>query len=274
MQRNCPPKHPQSFGFSAGTPFGSGRSGLANWHYACWPVPIRYFGPANFGMYSMALAVGWVANAVIDLGLTRYAARAVAASAAEATPILSLTLFTTVGSALITGIALLFAMRTGNAQLACLAAGFVLCNFEGTSSLCGGISTADLRSKAILPGSIFGAGGLILMTVITLWLHLSVLALLSGLCLKSTLVMCLRLWQLRAYWPADWSLLRFKGVAYRALPFFANNLTQVGYWENCNPQPGSDFYTSASWLVCRCIHYCRCDSPMELCPKWSIVANG
>lgn len=50
---------------------------------------IRYFGPANFGMYSMALAVGWVANAVIDLGLTRYAARAVAASAAEATPILS-----------------------------------------------------------------------------------------------------------------------------------------------------------------------------------------
>ena len=231
---------------------------------------IRYFGPANFGMYSMALAVGWVANAVIDLGLTRYAARAVAASAAEATPILSLTLFTTVGSALITGIALLFAMRTGNAQLACLAAGFVLCNFEGTSSLCGGILTADLRSKAILPGSIFGAGGLILMTVITLWLHLSVLALLSGLCLKSTLVMCLRLWQLRAYWPAtaDWSLLRFKGVAYRALPFFANNLTQVGYGKIAILSLGAiSTQAQVGWFA-------AAFTIADVIPQWSYALSG
>src|SRR5215472_17681862 len=61
---------------------------------------IRYFGPANFGIYSTALAVGWIANAVIDLGLTRYAAQATAADIHEAGPILSLTLLTTVGSAL------------------------------------------------------------------------------------------------------------------------------------------------------------------------------
>src|SRR6516164_2953699 len=60
---------------------------------------IRYFGPANFGIYSMALAVGWLANAIIDLGLTRYSARAVAASPREAQPILALSLLATVAAA-------------------------------------------------------------------------------------------------------------------------------------------------------------------------------
>ena len=41
---------------------------------------IRYFGPTNFGVYSTALASGWIANSVVDIGLTRYAARAVAAT--------------------------------------------------------------------------------------------------------------------------------------------------------------------------------------------------
>src|ERR1700685_1087808 len=34
---------------------------------------IRYFGPTNFGIYSTALAMGWLANAVVDIGLTRSA---------------------------------------------------------------------------------------------------------------------------------------------------------------------------------------------------------
>lgn len=192
---------------------------------------IRYFGPSNFGIYSMALAVGWVANAIIDLGLTRYAARAVAATPKEVHPILALSLFTTVASALLTIVALVGAQRTGHVELACLAAGFVLCNLEGTSSLCSSILTANLRSRAILPGSILGASGLIGLTVLTIWLHLSVLALLVGLCFKSLTVLCLRLWQLRESWPfaSDWTWTRFVRVARDALPFFRNNLTQVGY---------------------------------------------
>ena len=71
---------------------------------------IRYFGPTNFGIYSTALAAGWVANAVIDLGLTRYAARAVAANVNEATPILAITLLTTLGSAVVATVLLLAAV--------------------------------------------------------------------------------------------------------------------------------------------------------------------
>src|SRR5258708_38924375 len=52
----------------------------------------RYLGPDDFGLYSTAIAVGFLVNAVSDLGLTRYTARAVAADASEGTPILTLTL--------------------------------------------------------------------------------------------------------------------------------------------------------------------------------------
>ncbi len=192
---------------------------------------IRYFGPANFGLYSSALAVGWVANALIDLGLTRYAARAVAATPDEAYPILSLTLINTVAFALVTILFLWVAYRSGYTQLACLAAGFILCNLEGTSSLCANILTADLRSKEILPGSVLGASGLIGLTFLTIWLRFSVLQLLLGLSIKSLLVVTVRLWQVRSRWPGAiyWSIPHLKGVARRAWQFFANNLTQVGY---------------------------------------------
>lgn len=192
---------------------------------------IRYFGPANFGIYSTALAVGWLLNAIIDLGLTRYSARAVAATPREASPILALSLFTTVVSAVPTIGLLIVALNTGHMQLACLTAGFVLCNLEGTSSQCSSILTADLRSRAILAGSILGAAGLIGLTIVTIWLKLTVLELLIGLCFKSLLVLCVRLWQLRSHWPtaSDWTWSSFLRVARDAWPFFANSLTQVGY---------------------------------------------
>jgi polysaccharide transporter, PST family len=192
---------------------------------------IRYFGPSNFGIYSTSLAVGWMANAVIDLGLTRYTARAVAATPRETRPILAVTLLTTVASAVLTISFLLIAWHTGHSALACLAAGFVLCNLEGTSSLCSSVLTAELRSRAILPGSVIGAISLIGLTALTIWLHLSVLALLVGLCFKSLLVVSLRLWQLRSSWPGapDWTWEQFWRVTQNAWPFFRNNLTQVGY---------------------------------------------
>ena len=47
---------------------------------------IRYLGPNGFGLYSTAIAVGFLVNAVSDLGLTRYTARAVAANSRPMKP--------------------------------------------------------------------------------------------------------------------------------------------------------------------------------------------
>jgi O-antigen/teichoic acid export membrane protein len=192
---------------------------------------IRYFGPTNFGMYSTALATGWLANAVVDLGLTRYAARAVAATPEEAPSILMVSLLTTFVSVIAEILLLVFAAAYGHWDLACLAAGLVLCNFEGTASLCSSMLTAELRSSAILPGSIVGASGLICLTLLVIWFHLSVLVMLVGLCFKSLFVLGMRLWQLRSRWPARprWRANEFLRVARQAWPFFSYNLTQVGY---------------------------------------------
>ena len=192
---------------------------------------IRYFGPTNFGIYSMALAVGWVANAFIDLGLTRYAARAVAATPEKVCGILALNLFSTVLSALLTAAGLLIALKLGHWRTACLAAGFIVCNFDGTANLCSNILTAQLRSRAILPGSLLGAGGLVAFIFAAIMFHLSVLSVLLLLSGRSIAVLGLRLWQLRRYWPGvgEWTVRRFREVAGCALPYFANTLTQVGY---------------------------------------------
>lgn len=192
---------------------------------------IRYLGPANFGVYSTALAAGWIGNCLVDLGLTRFAARAVAASAEETRPILAVSLLTTVISVALEILALLLALRLGYWQLACFAAGFVLCNFEGTASLCSSILTAELRSRAILPGSVLSAAGLIGLTVAVIYLHLSVLAMLTALCFKSLLVVSLRLWQLKEHWPhrTDFHSSPLIRTVRNALPFFSYNLTQVGY---------------------------------------------
>lgn len=192
---------------------------------------IRYLGPANFGVYSTALAAGWIGNCLVDLGLTRFAARAVAASVGETRPILALSLLTTVISVALEILALVLALRLGYWQLACFAAGFVLCNFEGTASLCSNILTAELRSRAILPGSVLSAAGLIGLTVAVIYLQLSVLAMLTALCFKSLLVVSLRLWQLREHWPdrTDFHSNTLMRTVRNALPFFSYNLTQVGY---------------------------------------------
>jgi len=192
---------------------------------------IRYLGPANFGVYSTALAAGWLGNCLVDLGLTRYAARAVAASVEETRPIVALSVLTTAVSVALEILALLLALRFGYWQVACFAAGFVLCNFEGTASLCSSILTAELRSRSILPGSVLSAAGLIGVTVAVIYLRLSVLAMLTALCFKSLLVVSLRLWQLREHWPGrnDFHSNALMRTIRNALPYFSYNLTQVGY---------------------------------------------
>jgi O-antigen/teichoic acid export membrane protein len=84
---------------------------------------IRYLGPNGFGLYSSAIAVGFLVNAISDLGLTRYTARAVAADPGEGPPILTLTLLTTVLFALLEVAGLLFALLTGHSRIAAICAG-------------------------------------------------------------------------------------------------------------------------------------------------------
>src|SRR5271166_2437133 len=117
-------------------------------------VLVGYLGPASLGIYSTAIAIGTLLNALIDLGLTRYAARVVAASPEEAAPILALTLTTTILASVAELIAVALLYRTGHWYATCLFVGFIFTNLEGTSSLCTGILSADMRSRSVLPGCV------------------------------------------------------------------------------------------------------------------------
>ena len=192
---------------------------------------IRYFGPANFGIYSSALAIGWVVNAVTDLGITRYAAREVAARPAERPPIFGVSLLTTFAAFLIQAAMLILAVLTHHAILSAIAAGLIFCNLEGTASLCSAVLTAELRSRDIVPSSITGILGMIGMTVLVILMHLSVLVMLLGLSVKSLVVLSMRLWKLRSGLPTRETLHRapLLRVIRSAWPYFQYNLTQIGY---------------------------------------------
>lgn len=192
---------------------------------------IRYFGPTNFGIYTTAIAVGWVVNAVTDLGVTRYAAREVAADPADSHQILGVSLLTTLAALALQVAFLVASIWTGHTAWACIAAGLILCNFEGTSSFCSSVLTAELRSRDIIPSSIVGILGMIGMTILVIVTRESVLFMLLGLSIKAFVVLCLRLLKMRPSWPDlnDWLGKRFVGVVLKAWPYFQYNLTQIGY---------------------------------------------
>ena len=192
---------------------------------------IRYLGPNDFGLYSTAIAVGFLVNAVSDLGLTRYTARAVAADASEGTPILTLTLLTTALFALLEVAGLLFALLTGHSRIAAICAGLVINNFEGTSILCSAMLTAKLRSRQILPGSIVSTVALIVLSALVIILRLSVVTFLILGMFRSLSVLLIRLWQLRDLLPALHlkSTRKLRIVIRSAWPFFCYNVTQVSY---------------------------------------------
>src|SRR6266576_6861924 len=79
---------------------------------------IRYLGPRDFGLYSTAIAAGFLVNAISDLGLTRYTARAVSADALEAPPILALSFLTTVAFAILEIAGLIISLLTGHRGMA------------------------------------------------------------------------------------------------------------------------------------------------------------
>jgi O-antigen/teichoic acid export membrane protein len=192
---------------------------------------IRYLGPNDFGLYSTAIAVGFLVNAVSDLGLTRYTARAVAADACEATPILTLTLLTTALFAVLEVAGLLFALFTGHSPIAAICAGLVINNFEGTSILCSAMLTAKLRSRQILPGSLVSTVALILLSALVIILRLSVVTFLIMGMFRSLAVLLIRLWQLRDLLRAVHlkSARKLRIVVRSAWPFFCYNITQVSY---------------------------------------------
>src|SRR6266478_9102105 len=163
---------------------------------------IRYLGPRDFGLYSTAIAAGFLVNAVSDLGLTRYTARAVAADASEGPPILTLSLLTTVLFAFLEIAGLLFALLTGHSRIAAICAGLVINNFEGTSILCSAMLTAKLRSRQILPGSVVSTVALIVLSALVIILRLSVVTFLILGMFRSLTVLLIRLWQLRDLLPA------------------------------------------------------------------------
>ena len=195
-------------------------------------VLVAYLGPANLGIYSTAIAIGTLLNALIDLGLTRYAARVVAASPEEAAPILALTLTTTTLATAVELIAVALMYRSGHWYATCLCVGFIFTNLEGTSSLCTGILSADMRSRSVLPGSVLSTAGVLLTILVVVKFHLSVLGLLTGLALKSLIALLFRLWQLEKFWPRSWSYFlprEFARLVRNSWAYFSYSLTQLGY---------------------------------------------
>jgi PST family polysaccharide transporter len=188
---------------------------------------VRYLGPTDFGIYSIALAAGAFANAIVDLGLTPYAARIVGADPGEGRPILALSLLVTLVSAAAETILVFVFAHQRNWYAACLCTGLIVCNLEGTSTLCSFMLTADLRSRAILPGSLLSASGLIALAVLVIRWRLSVFVLLAGLTVRSLLVLGVRLTQLQKFYstPRDWQFGEFRRVAKAAWPFFSYSLT-------------------------------------------------
>jgi O-antigen/teichoic acid export membrane protein len=192
---------------------------------------IRYLGPRDFGLYSTAIAVGFLVNAISDLGLTRYTARAVSTDASEGPPILALSLLTTVAFAVFEVAGLIIFLLTGHRGMAAICAGLIINNLEGTAILCSAMLTAKLRSRQILPGSIISTLALIGLSALVIVFHLSVVTFLVLLMFRSLSVLCVRLWQLRDLFPEmrSSSPRSLRKLIHSAWPFFCYNLTQVGY---------------------------------------------
>lgn len=192
---------------------------------------VRYLGPTHYGTYMLALSVGSAVAVFTDLGMTRYAARAVAASPLEAPALLAAELMLTTLLLVVELIAFSLMTALGKGLAAVVCAGMITGNLLGTVTFSAQVLVAGLRSRGVLAGSALSRIGSICMVSIVIWRHLTVQALLFGLALVTLPVLVVRLRQLSACWPArrDWRWKSFRGVVTRAWPFFSYSVTQVGY---------------------------------------------
>lgn len=192
---------------------------------------VGYLGPANFGLYSTVIALGALANTFLDFGLTRYASRSVAATPSEAAPILAISVTTTLLATFVEVLLILYGLQRGSSYLECLGAAFILTNLEGTSLLCSGILTAQLRSRAVLPGAVLSSALTVSVIVVAIAYRLSVFHLLAFLAGKAAVVFLLRMWQLRSSWPSlsCFALGEYARVLRDSWHYYSYSVTQIGY---------------------------------------------
>jgi O-antigen/teichoic acid export membrane protein len=192
---------------------------------------LRYLGPANYGLYSLAMSAGATAGSFLDLGLTRYAARAVAACPKVGPSILA-TSFTLSFLFLTGATSALLGFGYWHDWIAqCVSAGLVIGSLQRLATISAFFLTAELRSSSILAGSLLSRIGTIFVTLIVILRHLSVLSLLIGVAVLSVPVVGVRLWQLRHHWPSgkDWGWTPFSHIARQAWPFMSYSWTEIGY---------------------------------------------
>jgi len=194
-------------------------------------ILVRYLGPHDYGLYSVALSIGVLTASVADIGLTRYAARTVAASPEEGSGILAAGLFVSAFVLLGQLGALAIASLLGNWFAVCLCTGLILGNLQRTATLAATFLTAELRSQRLLAGSVVARAGSIAVIGVVAWQHLSVRAALLASTLIWLPVVATRLWQIRHHFPTtqQWNWKTVWGVGSRAWPFFSYSLTQIGY---------------------------------------------
>lgn len=192
---------------------------------------VRYLGPTQYGTYMLALSVGSAVAVFTDLGMTQYAARAVAASPLEAPALLAAELMLTTLLLVVELISFLLMTVLGKGLAATVCAGMITGNLMGTVTFSARVLVAGLRSRGVLAGSVVSRVGSICVVGIVIWRHLTVEALLLGLALVTVPVLIVRLRQLSAYWPMSryWRWNSFRGVVTSAWPFFSYSVTQVGY---------------------------------------------
>jgi O-antigen/teichoic acid export membrane protein len=192
---------------------------------------VRHLGPGDYGLYSLALSIGGITSTLFDLGITRYAARAVAANLKEGPAILAagIALCTIFFAGIIFALIVVTLRQDWVAE--CICVGLLIGNLQRLATIAAFFLTAELRSGAILSGSIVYRLGAILVMGIVILNHLSVLPLLVGLAGISVPVVGIRLWQLHHHWPTrrDW---KWKSLFYtvrQAWPFMSYSWTETGY---------------------------------------------
>jgi O-antigen/teichoic acid export membrane protein len=231
---------------------------------------IRYLGPHDFGLYSTAMAVGFLVNALSDLGLTRYTARAVSADRRAGPPILAVTYLSTAIFAALELTVLVIALGRGNVAAAVIIAGLLVNNFEGSAILCSAMLNATFRARLILPGSVISTLCLIAFAALVIVLHLPVLTFVLLSCGRSFVVFLVRLWQLRDLWPkaAAWSAQRLRATIRSAWPYFTYNITQVSYGRISIVCFG--LVASQAWVGI----YSAAFVLSDIYPQWSYSASG
>ena len=192
---------------------------------------VRYLGPADFGVYTTAIAYGAVLAAFLDFGLSVRGAREVGVNREEGKRIIATYVAVTVLAFRPQLILIVGAMALGHWYLAAIGTGFLFINSDTTVSFCRLVLTSELRAKETLPGSLLSAIGMIVVVVAIVLLHGSVLQLLIWLSVKSLAAMALRLWQIRDLWPSrnDFAWKNMGGTLVRSWPYFSYTLIQMGY---------------------------------------------